>query len=61
MKIKITTARQPWVNGQPHDMGAEVETSDEEGQAMISAGFAVAVDAPRRRARSEATEAAEAV
>jgi hypothetical protein len=54
MKIKITTARQPWVNGQPHDMDAEVETSDEEGQAMIAAGFAVAMDEPRRKARSEA-------
>jgi hypothetical protein len=54
MKIKITTARQPWVNGQPHDMDAEVETSDEEGQAMIAAGFAVTMDEPRRKARSEA-------
>jgi len=54
MKIKITTARQPWVNGKPHDMDAEVETSDEEGQAMIAAGFAVAMDEPRRKARSEA-------
>jgi hypothetical protein len=61
MKIKITTDRQPWVNGQPHDIDAEVETSDEDGQLLIAAGFAVAVDAPRRRARSEATEAAEAV
>ena len=61
MKIKITTARQPWVNGQPHYIDAEVETGDEEGQILIAAGFAVAVDAPRRRARSEATEAAEAV
>ena len=54
MKIKITTARQPWVNGQPHDMDAEVETSDEDGQLMIAAGFAVAMDEPRRKARSEA-------
>ena len=54
MKIKITTARQPWVNGQPQDMGAEVETSDEEGQTMIAAGFAAAIEEPRRRARSEA-------
>lgn len=54
MKIKITTARQPWVNGQPHDIDTEVETSDEEGQAMISAGFAIAIEEPRRRARSEA-------
>jgi len=60
MKIKITTARQPWVNGQPQDIDAEVETSDEEGKAMVDAGFAVAFDAPRRRARPEATEAAEA-
>lgn len=54
MKIKITTARQPWVNNQPHDIDAEVETSDAEGQALIAAGFAVAIDEPRRKARSEA-------
>ena len=54
MKIKITTARQPWVNGQPHDVDAEVETDDAEGQAMIAAGFAVAIDEPRRKARTEA-------
>jgi hypothetical protein len=54
MKIKITTARQPWVNGQPHDVDAEVETGDAEGQAMIAAGFAVAIDEPRRKARTEA-------
>lgn len=54
MKIKITTARQPWVNNQPHDINAEVETSDAEGQALIAAGFAVAIDEPRRKARSEA-------
>lgn len=54
MKIKITTARQPWVNSQPQDMGAEVETSDADGQLMIAAGFAVAIDEPRRKARTEA-------
>lgn len=55
MKIKITTARQPWVNGQPQDINAEVETSDVDGQAMVDAGFAVAIDEPRRKARSEAS------
>lgn len=54
MKIKITTTRQPWVNNQPHDIDAEVETSDEDGQAMIAAGFAVAIEKTRRVARSEA-------
>jgi hypothetical protein len=54
MKIKITTARQPGVNGQPHDIDAEVETSDADGQLMIAAGFAVAVEAPRRKALPEA-------
>ena len=54
MKIKITSDRQPWVNNKPHDMGAEVETSDADGQLMIAAGFAVAIDEPRRKARTEA-------
>lgn len=58
MKIRITTDRQPWVNGQPHDNGTEVDVSNEDGQALIAAGFAEAVgasdEAPRRRPRSEA-------
>ena len=61
MKIKITTARQPWVNDQWHEIDAEVETSDEDGQLLISAGFAVAIEAKRRRAQSETVEAVEAV
>lgn len=50
MKIKITTDRQPWVNGQPHDCDAEVEVSAEDGAALIDAGFAVAIAAPKKAA-----------
>lgn len=42
MKIKITTDRQPWAAGRPHDMGAEVDVDDAEAAALIDAGFAEA-------------------
>lgn len=48
MKIKITTDRQPWANGQPHDRDAEVEVTDEDGAALIDAGFAVAIAASKK-------------
>jgi hypothetical protein len=54
MKIKITTDRQPWVNGEPHDIDAEVETNDADGQAMIEAEFAVAVEPTRSKATEKA-------
>lgn len=62
MKIKITTDRQPWVNGVPHDRDAEVDVSDADAEILIAAGFAVALaddtnGAPastrRRRAAAE--------
>jgi len=61
MKIKITTDRQPWAAGRPHDNGAEVEVDADEAAALIAAGFAVALDGaeeaptPRRRRAEAAT------
>lgn len=52
MKIRITSDRQPWVNEQPHDRDAEVEVSDADGQLLIDAGFAVAIDAPKKTTRA---------
>ena len=39
-KIKITTDRRPWAAGNPQDVGAEVEVSEDEAKALIAAGFA---------------------
>lgn len=56
--IKITTDRQPWAAGSPHDKGAEVEVSAEEADVLVKAGFAEILSgsktadadaAPRRR------------
>lgn len=56
-RIKITTDRQPWAAGMPHDMGAEIDVPAAEAEALIANGFAEAVGenapAPRRR-RAEA-------
>ncbi len=55
--IKITTDRQPWAAGRPHDKGAEVEVSNEEAEALVAAGFAEMKDsdaAPARRRRGDA-------
>jgi len=61
--IKITTARQPWANGQPQPMGAEIDVPEDEATALVANGFAELVtDAPaakpatrRRRTEDEAT------
>lgn len=53
MKIKITTSRQPWVNDKPQAEGAEIEVSDADAKSLIDAGFAEAVDAPKKRAVKE--------
>lgn len=55
-RIKITTDRQPWAAGMPHDMGAEIDVPADEAAALIANGFAEAVgDAapPPRRRRAE--------
>lgn len=47
MKIKITTDRMPWVNGEPQPLGAEIDAPDESAKSLIEAGFAEAVEAPK--------------
>lgn len=53
MKIKITTDRMPWVNGAPQVAGAEVEAEEADAAALIAAGFAEAVEAPKKKAAKE--------
>jgi len=43
MKIEITTARQPWVDGSPRNRCDIVETSDASGAGLVSSGFAIAI------------------
>lgn len=47
MKIKITTDRMPWLNGQPQPIGAEIDVSDADAEGMIKMGFAEAVKAAK--------------
>jgi hypothetical protein len=51
MKIEIITDRKPFVNGKPTEMGDIVEVSDDEARFMIGNGFALAVEAPKKRGR----------
>ena len=52
MKIKISTDRQPFVNGARAKEGEEFEVTDIEGKAMIANGFAVRADETPKRARN---------
>lgn len=42
MKIKITTDRQPWVNGKAQAKGALVDTDDETASTLVGRGWAEA-------------------
>lgn len=46
MKIRITTDRMPWINDQPHPLGAEVVGDDAEAQLLIDEGFAEVIPEP---------------
>jgi hypothetical protein len=54
--IKITTDRQPWAAGSPHDKGAEVEVDADEAAALVANGFAEMVAAAPRKRRSLAED-----
>lgn len=58
-RIKITTDRQPWAAGMPHELGAEIDVPADEAEVLIANGFAEAIGegapAPRRR-RAEAPQ-----
>ena len=49
MKVEIITDRKPWAAGSPAMKGDHVEVSDDEGQALLDAGFAVEVKIKRAR------------
>lgn len=40
MKIRITTTRNPWVNGSSQDMGAVIDVDDDAGEILLAHGFA---------------------
>jgi hypothetical protein len=48
VKIRITTDRQPWVNGTPHPKGAEVDVSAADAHALIELGFAETIKAAQK-------------
>ena len=56
MKITITTHRRPWIGGVPQPEGATVDASDEDGAALIEAGFAIDATPKRGRPRKDASE-----
>ena len=56
-KIRITTERQPWLNGQPHDNGAVVDAADEDATALMEAGLAELAEEPVKRRRRGAEDA----
>lgn len=51
MKIKITTDRNPWVNGTKQNKGDVVEVTAAEAKSMIANGFAEEIKSAPKRAR----------
>ena len=49
MKVEIITDRKPWAAGSPAMKGDKIEVSEEEGQALLEAGFALEVKIKRAR------------
>jgi len=49
MKVEIITDRKPWAGGSPAMKGDRIEVSDEEGQALLEAGFAMEIKIQRAR------------
>ena len=49
MKVEIITDRKPWADGSPAMKGEKIEVSEEEGQALLEAGFALEVKIKRAR------------
>ena len=49
MKVEIITDRKPWAAGSPAMKGEKIEVSEEEGQALLEAGFALEVKIKRAR------------
>lgn len=52
MKIKITSDRNPWVNGTKCAKGQELDVSDADAKILIDNGMAEMADEPKR-ARNE--------
>ena len=53
MKVKITTDRRPFVNGEAANQGDEIEVDAEEGAVLLQAGFALERGATKpKRART---------
>ena len=53
MKVKITTDRRPFVNGEAANQGDEIEVDAEEGAVLLQAGFALEIGATKpKRART---------
>ena len=53
MKVKITTDRRPFVNGEAANQGDEIEVDAKEGAVLLQAGFALEIGATKpKRART---------
>ena len=53
MKIEIITERKPFFNGKACEMGQIIDCSAEEGKTLVSNGFAIEVEAPKKTAKKK--------
>ena len=49
MKIEIITNRKPFANGKAQSMGAVIEVSESDAKVLISNGFAIAIEEPKKK------------
>lgn len=56
MKIKITTDRQPWVNGKAQARGALVDTDEEVASTLVGWGWAEASRGRKKKVSHDAHE-----
>jgi len=56
MKIKITTERHPWVNGNPQSKGALVDTDDATASTLVGWGWAEASRGRKKKVLPDANE-----
>jgi hypothetical protein len=54
MKIEIITDRKPFINGKAANMGDVIEVDDADGKAMVANGFALTVEAPKKKSAKKA-------
>jgi hypothetical protein len=54
MKVRVITARRPWIDGAARDVGFEADVSSAEGAALVKNGFVEEVKpAPTPKAKAK--------